>query len=146
MTRPNFPEKLEGWLRARSYDGLWSPAGECACLLADLAPCGQEELSECKPGYRSDCGEWCGFGCDFHIGPHKPEKRVVTVEIHSQPDDKGRQKFTIGWAGNRGRRAQLFNAVLAEILRLLEGDNCEVVYGEVQATASTCIRGATEVR
>lgn len=51
-------------LRKKGYDGLVSPHGNCACLLSDLATCGQ--IGEaCEAGHRTRCD--CGDGHDFHI-------------------------------------------------------------------------------
>ena len=49
---------VQAGLRARGYDGLFNDAAECACLVDDLAPCGQPGL-ECRAGVRAecDCGE-----------------------------------------------------------------------------------------
>lgn len=52
------------YLRDNKYDGLCLPEHGCACLIKDLAPCG--EMSEkCRPGHREivdrhtpcECGE-----------------------------------------------------------------------------------------
>lgn len=56
-------------LERGGYDGLYA-AGECACLNAELAPCGSCDADDegwingCRPGYRHDdprpghAGEW----------------------------------------------------------------------------------------
>jgi len=61
-------------LQTHGYDGLFSEFG-CACLLSDLAPCG--EMGQlCAAGYRVPCPgpEECenGGGCGFHIAATKP--------------------------------------------------------------------------
>lgn len=54
-------------LKAGGYDGLFS-AGECACDLCDLAPCGQDDagkngyINDCEPGYK-------------HFDPRSPNKK-----------------------------------------------------------------------
>jgi hypothetical protein len=64
-------ETVIDMVRARiinlGHDGLVSESRECACLVGDLAPCG--EINErCESGIRSDgCTPDCGNGCDFHI-------------------------------------------------------------------------------
>lgn len=55
-------------LKANGYDGLYV-AGECACQLSDLAPCGERD-DACKPGYFVPCN--CGCG-GFHIGEREAE-------------------------------------------------------------------------
>lgn len=56
-------------IQAAGLDGLCSAAGECACLLDDLAPCG-EIGADCELGHKVDgCSDDCGAGggCDFHV-------------------------------------------------------------------------------
>lgn len=57
-------------LKTYGYDGLYNLAGECACLVSDLAPCSNLDADHCHPGYRAPCD--CGEGCDFHIVEKKP--------------------------------------------------------------------------
>lgn len=61
---------LKEWLTKNGYDGLYY-AGECACSVDDLWPCG-EDLSECEPGYLAPCPESCGCH-DWHISREKPK-------------------------------------------------------------------------
>ncbi len=64
---PDVIEIVKSWLRGHGYDGLYNE-GECACVVADLAPCG-EIGHDCKAGYKTDgCTEDCGLGCNFHVG------------------------------------------------------------------------------
>ena len=59
---------VAAYLRANGYDGLYNE--DCGCLLADdLMPCRQEEIGECRPGYRGPCT--CGAGCEWRVGPTK---------------------------------------------------------------------------
>lgn len=37
------------------FDGLANPRAGCACLLADLAPCGEVNGEDCVAGYRMRC-------------------------------------------------------------------------------------------
>lgn len=54
-------------LAEQGYDGLSNEDACCACVLSDLAPCG-EMGQYCEAGYRRDgCHPECGEGCDFHI-------------------------------------------------------------------------------
>jgi hypothetical protein len=61
------------YLENNKYDGLCNP-GLCACLVEDLAPCG-EINGDCQAGYRTECkdDEDCPLDgdCDFHIGSKK---------------------------------------------------------------------------
>jgi len=50
------------------YDGLYNE-GECACLIDNLQPCG-EDFSLCRAGYRHDAPP--GSGYDFYVKDHKP--------------------------------------------------------------------------
>jgi hypothetical protein len=61
-------EIVTQWLIDHGYDGLWNEAGECACDLSDLIPCGGP-CDECQAGYKTpcDCGEH-----HYHIGKEKP--------------------------------------------------------------------------
>ncbi len=83
---PEVPEMVEGFLKQNGYDGLFQ-SGECACLIGDIAPCG-EIHPDCKAGYKSDCRgfiteeeedageEGCHLDgdCGFHVGERKPGK------------------------------------------------------------------------
>ena len=65
-------EMIEHYLRENGYDGLYNP-GECACLVGDLAPCG-EVGHDCMAGMRkSGCAPGCGQGCSFHVVPRDSE-------------------------------------------------------------------------
>ena len=46
-------------IQAAGADGLLNAAGDCACLLRDLAPCDCMSL-DCQIGYRRmcSCGDW----------------------------------------------------------------------------------------
>ena len=41
------------YLNNRGYDGLFNINGECACLLDDLAPCGEMSM-HCKVGFKTE--------------------------------------------------------------------------------------------
>ena len=56
------------YLTKNGYDGLFS-FSECACLIDDLAPCGDIQ-GDCIPGYRGPCG--CGDHA-FHICSSRAE-------------------------------------------------------------------------
>ena len=49
-------EKVCEKLKAGGYTGLIAPAGECACEIDDLAPCGVREpddyINGCSPGHK----------------------------------------------------------------------------------------------
>ncbi len=67
MTTPDVPELVEIALKKEGFDGLFSDDGECACLIGDIAPCG-EIGHHCQAGYRREgCSPECGLGCSFHI-------------------------------------------------------------------------------
>jgi hypothetical protein len=57
-------EIVTAYLCAERFDGLYSDAGECSCIIGNLVPCG-EDMSTCKPGYKVRCH--CGEGCDYDI-------------------------------------------------------------------------------
>lgn len=63
MTTLTVLQIVEDRLRADGFDGLTHCDGECACLIADLAPCG-EIGGNCEAGYRVPCE--CGDH-DYHI-------------------------------------------------------------------------------
>lgn len=59
----NVHDIIERYLRENGFDGLYY-AGECACSVDDLAPCGNIN-ENCEAGYllSCDCGEH-----DWNIG------------------------------------------------------------------------------
>ena len=64
--RPTVLVIVEKWLRKVGYDGLYSH--QCACLVGDLAPCG-EIGGGCVAGHKIEgCDDACGLGCDCHVG------------------------------------------------------------------------------
>ena len=73
------------WLDANGFDGLASD--ECACDIADLAPCGNIG-PDCQAGYKASCpgGEECdGDGeCDFHILPERRPGAPAMDKPHSK--------------------------------------------------------------
>ncbi len=76
----NVLEMVGGWLREYGYDGLFN-AGECACLLGDLAPCDQI-LNDCEAGYRVEgCTGNCASpgDCDWHVQREAPASTPSSV-------------------------------------------------------------------
>ncbi len=68
-------EIVESYLKSNGFNGLYYlESDRCACLLNDLAPCG-EITADCQAGYKTPgCVLGCSIGgCDFHVGPKKPE-------------------------------------------------------------------------
>lgn len=59
----NVQEIVTQWLMGNGYDGLYSPGGDCACVIGDLCPC-SGPCMDCKPGMRTPCT--CGDH-DYHI-------------------------------------------------------------------------------
>lgn len=66
---------VESYLKEHGYDGLLQEDGECACLLGDLAPCGEMQAS-CRAGHRVECDpnadeddrpNGCDGKCGFHV-------------------------------------------------------------------------------
>jgi len=66
----NCKEIIKDYLAKHGYDGLYLNDPGCSCGIEDLMPCG-EFGDGCHPGYKHPCD--CGEGCDFHVGPDKPE-------------------------------------------------------------------------
>lgn len=61
-------------LRAKGYDGLFFADYGCACLLADLMPCGVP-LPYCQAGHKAACDGSCDSGkCNFHVVAEKPKE------------------------------------------------------------------------
>lgn len=56
-------EMCEKYLRDNKYDGLFNDTLECACVVTDLAPCGDIQ-DDCAAGYIKPCH--CGEH-DYHI-------------------------------------------------------------------------------
>lgn len=59
----NVEDIVRWFLKNMGYDGLYNEIGVCACLVNDLAPCGEIQ-GTCQPGYLDDCH--CGEH-DWHI-------------------------------------------------------------------------------
>lgn len=64
----NTHEMIIKYLTDNGFDGLFSE-NECACELADLMPCGEDNIGECRAGYKVEC--LCGGGHKFHICENK---------------------------------------------------------------------------
>ena len=77
----NVLEIIKEYLVQNGYDGLYNTAGECACLIEDLAPC-SESCSDCEPGYKGPC--LCGGDHDFDLTPNRP----ATIPAESLQDYK----------------------------------------------------------
>ena len=61
---------IKKYLEENGFDGLYSPAGDCACENSDLFPC-CESPTNCKPGHKLPCDPaTCNLDgkCDWHIG------------------------------------------------------------------------------
>jgi hypothetical protein len=58
---------IKSYLAANNLDGLVSEDGCCACVINDLAPCGDPKM-DCSGGVEVPCdGECDDPPCDFHI-------------------------------------------------------------------------------
>lgn len=64
-------EIVKQHLVANGFDGLYLPYDECACLVSDLQPCG-DDFSGCKAGYKSDDPQSPG---DWTISGARPVER-----------------------------------------------------------------------
>ena len=61
----NVLQIVKQYLEASSFAGLYNEDAECACVIADLAPCG--EMSQtCQAGILVKCPRGCGDH-DWHI-------------------------------------------------------------------------------
>jgi hypothetical protein len=49
---PNVRKLVTDKLRQSGFDGLVNPHIDCGCLLDDLMPCEEPELSHCVGGYK----------------------------------------------------------------------------------------------
>lgn len=68
---PDVIDMVKAQLEAGGFDGLFNPNPDCcACLLTDLAPCG-EVFQGCRAGYKQPCPPDCGDH-DWHVGAVKP--------------------------------------------------------------------------
>jgi len=73
-TNPDLHDLVHNALVDGGFDGLFNVHEPCACLIGDLAPCGQFQDS-CEAGYRHEgCDDECGLGCDFHVRRERPLK------------------------------------------------------------------------
>ena len=64
----NTQDIIEDYLKKNGFDGLYR-AGECACKVGDLFPCGGECVQDCEAGYLMPCD--CEDQHRFHIGPKR---------------------------------------------------------------------------
>lgn len=81
--KKNIPvrEIVEAHLKKHGFDGLYSD-NECACLVGDLAPCGEIGLG-CMPGFRKPCD--CGDH-DYHIGSGRKRRGGrIDATAHGRP-------------------------------------------------------------
>lgn len=53
------------------HDGLFNTDMDCACLLDDLQPCG-ENFAQCRPGYKH-VPEQPEYSYDWHVKSYKQE-------------------------------------------------------------------------
>jgi len=69
MGRKTVVDMIEKYLRDNGFDGLFSPVGQCACELDDLAPC-CEIGQHCEPGYKhAECAHpEIGYGEEWYLG------------------------------------------------------------------------------
>lgn len=51
----NVLDMVREFLEGHDFDGLANPDAGCACLLEDLAPCGEINGDDCIAGYRVPC-------------------------------------------------------------------------------------------
>ncbi len=54
------------------HDGLFNENAECACLVDDLQPCG-DDFSQCQPGYKH-VPENPDSESDWEVKPHKQDQ------------------------------------------------------------------------
>ena len=79
--RMNLEKLTEDWLKKNKLAGLYNRAGECACKIGDLMPCGEPQ-NNCTAGVEVPCDceghltTW-GSDCTFHI---------VDKEAHDEVD------------------------------------------------------------
>lgn len=67
---------VKEYLQKNGFDGIMESFGECACLIDDLAPCGEMQAS-CIAGYKHNCNSKCEhetIGDGWHISTEKPFK------------------------------------------------------------------------
>lgn len=92
------------YLKAKGYDGLWSPDAECACEVADLMPCEEIGIGGCEPGYKIKCGgDDCIAGGDcgkWHISREPAPTPDATGEPEG-PSWRPEPFETVDEAGNR---------------------------------------------
>lgn len=79
---PSDADEAAIYLEKNGFDGLYHAGSgeECACLIDELAPCG-EDPSQCSPGYKDDCpgDNKCDFGgaCGFHVMGTRPAQPLT---------------------------------------------------------------------
>lgn len=85
----NVNDIVAEYLRANKYDGLCLPEHGCACLLDDLAPCG--EMSEkCRPGHRENVDKHTPCFCAESGTDHWH----IEADEASGSDESGADAFT----------------------------------------------------
>lgn len=83
---------IKNYLVENGYDGLVDPDHECACLVADLAPCrstygDSATVVECIAGHRvaiqpGSCAEH-GAACSWHVVAGKRPRQKPTEAAES---------------------------------------------------------------
>jgi len=65
------------FLQTKLFDGLFCEAGDCACVIDDIAPCGECLSENCEAGYLAPCPPDCGEH-DWHIQKERFEFEATT--------------------------------------------------------------------
>ena len=73
MANANIQQIVEEHLKAHGFDGLYNNHAECACVIGDLMPCDDANVTRCLAGYRAPCD--CEEGHRFHV----QSERVSTI-------------------------------------------------------------------
>lgn len=67
MNNPTIKELISAGLKAGGFDGLFNSFLDCACVIDDLMPCGNN-CDNCEAGYIIRCD------CRDHVVRDKPKE------------------------------------------------------------------------
>ncbi len=95
----NVREITVKYLKEHGFDGLYNHDGGCGCILADLAPCCECHVLDCRPGYRVDTPD-DPEGFDYHIVESLEGWRAQKERGRAEQEDPAPRSLRSPWTAN----------------------------------------------